>query len=341
MRFSALIRVCCIAFMDKLSFYLAKSFSMKKQLPTCSQSVMIKPVLSIGKLGDWDSIHATFASVTRDNNSYRMYYSGKGTSGLTQIGLAYSHDGLSWTKYEYNPILKVGKKGCWDSLEVYCPIVWKDAESWKMIFTGCDAYQSQHFQVGMASSDNGIDWIKSMNNPIFNSHNSWTRNSWGQYETEAWGLFFDGKKYNLLYNPVNRRPRQIGIAKSDDLIIWKDYPEPLLPSQGFPWDIGYMKYCAHIFKLKHSLYFLSAVSDMTYMKSRIGLWRINSFQEKSVQFLGYVIDTSFDWCRIEVDTPFILEDTRNNRMLCYYGGRSKQNRWTEGIVLFNLEALSK
>jgi predicted GH43/DUF377 family glycosyl hydrolase len=322
-----------------LCAFLSPLFPVKNQLLAYAKPIGTSPLLSLGKQSDWDSTYATWASVTREDNSWLMHYSGKDKAGHLRIGLALSQDGLKWTKYKDNPILDIGVQGSWDATHVYCPIVWKEANSWKMIFTGCSTHA---FQVGLAISDDGISWKKSERNPIFGSCNSWTLNSWGKHETEGWGLFFDGHEYNLLYNPVTRRPRQIGLATSRDFVSWKELLEPILPSHGYPWELGYMKYCGHIFKCGENRYILSAVSNMGYSKSRIGLWRVSSLMHpREKQFLGYIVDTSTNWSEKEVDTPFVVEDAANHKVLCYYGGKSRRNNWYEGLVSVELEALCR
>jgi len=316
-------------------------FPVGDDLLAYSRSVGTNPLLPLGRYSEWDGAYASWASVVREDASWRMYYSGKDNAGHLRIGLALSQDGLKWTKYKNNPILGVGMPGSWDSVYVYCPIVWRDTGAWKMMFTGCDS-QYSHFQLGLASSSDGVNWEKSKRNPVFSSCNSWTLNSHGKHETEGWGLLFDGHEYSLLYNPVMRRPRQIGLATSEDLLSWKERPDPILPSKGLPWQLGYMKYCAHIFKSNEGIYLLYAVSNMNYSKSRIGLSRLSSLKDaRNMQFLGYVADTSSSWCRKEVDTPFVVRDAAHGRILCYYGGRSERNEWHEGSISIDLEALNK
>lgn len=325
-----------------LCVFLSPLFPVKDKLLPYAKPIGTNPLLFPGKQSDWDSTYATWASLIRENTSWLMYYSGKDKAGHLRIGLALSQDGLKWTKYKDNPILDVGVQGSWDAMLVYCPIVWKEANSWKMMFTGCDSLDSHHFQIGLAVSYDGISWNKSERNPIFSSYNSWTLNSWGKHEAEGWGLFFDGHEYNLLYNPVSRRPRQIGLATSKDLVSWKELPEPILPSHGFPWELGYMKYCAHTFKCGENIYLLSAVSNISYSKSRIGLWRVSSLRHiRDMQFLGYIVDTSSNWSEKEVDTPFMVEDAANRRVLCYYGGKSRGNNWYEGLVSVELGAIRR
>lgn len=329
-----------------LSCVLFSNLSQEKSdLIDCVKPVGINQLLPLGKPEDWDSTYATWASVVHEDDSWRLYYSGKDTKGNIRVGLAFSSDGMNWTKYQRNPILDIGPKGNWDSMFVYCPLVRKEKELWKMIFTGCDRHGSMHFQIGLAFSDDGTHWIKSEKNPVYSNSNTWTINSWGKHETEGWGLIYDGDQYSLLYNSVTRRPRQIGLATSKDLICWKELAKPVLPSEGFPWELGYMKYCAYPFRFQENIYILCAVSNMNYGKSRIGLWRIDSFERAQYRaFLGYVLDTSPPWCHKEVDTPFVVlgkNEDEQCKLFCYYGGKSKQNEWHIGVVLLDLAALPK
>lgn len=138
----------------------------RRQLPTVATPLEINPLLPLGKHGGWDSVYASWASILHDDVYRRMYYSGKDRHGYLRIGLAFSEDGLNWTKYRSNPILDVGPVRAWDALYVYCPIVWKEKESWKMLFTGCDSPHNMHFQVGLAESQDGNSWTKFKGNPV-------------------------------------------------------------------------------------------------------------------------------------------------------------------------------
>jgi hypothetical protein len=60
-----------------------------------------------------------------------------------------------------------------------------------------------------------------------------------------------------------------------------------------------------------------------------------------MQFLGYIVDTSSNWSEKEVDTPFMVEDAANRRVLCYYGGKSRGNNWYEGLVSVELGAIRR
>ena len=67
-------------------------------------------------LGTFDENGLSCGSVIKDNQGYKLYYSGYNHSLLVyEIGLATSVDGTHWTKYVTNPIMKVGLAGSWDT----------------------------------------------------------------------------------------------------------------------------------------------------------------------------------------------------------------------------------
>lgn len=291
------------------------------------------PIISSGGTGQWDELYASWGSVVRvSRTEWRLYYSGKDTRGKLRIGLACSEDGFCWRKYQSNPILSYGSSGNWDEGGVYCPVVWKDLAEWKMIFTGLES--NHHYQIGIAQSDDGINWFKSQHNPVFCSSERSNVNVYGKPEAEGWGLFFDETGYYLLYNSVTKKPREVYVAFSKDLISWKSVSStPLLASEGSFLQLGYMKYCACPYKFGEHILVFSAVSDRRYKKSAIGLWEIKSLlNPREKEFLGYVAKQKHSWCEKEFDTPFPINDPANGQIRCYFGGRSRYKKWAEGVV---------
>ncbi|MEK7134464.1 MAG: hypothetical protein AAB819_01935 [Patescibacteria group bacterium] len=63
------------------------------------------PVVRVGGNGEWDSIKADNPFVMFDEGMYKMWYRGQNLS-YSAIGYATSSDGIQWTKYSENPILK-------------------------------------------------------------------------------------------------------------------------------------------------------------------------------------------------------------------------------------------
>jgi len=63
----------------------------------------------------WDSGSIYSPSVYYNGTTFWLWYSGLGpNNGPSQIGLATSPDGATWTRYPSNPILSPGAQGTWD-----------------------------------------------------------------------------------------------------------------------------------------------------------------------------------------------------------------------------------
>ena len=197
------------------------------------------PILSPGASGAWDDHGATFASVIYDSlaRAFRMYYHGFSYTGVHQIGLATSPDGMNWTKYA-GTIVTPGP-GAWDGQSVRVPMVWKEGPTnYRMIYTGSG---SGGLQVGYATSTDGIHWTKSPSNPVFNDP------TWAHGATESWGVMKVGSQYLMWYSDFGMR--QSGIAVSTDLVTWAPYqPGPIFVSSGVPTDDRYSQFCPFSFK---------------------------------------------------------------------------------------------
>src|SRR5512137_2545662 len=65
------------------------------------------PTLPIGSPGSWDESITLDPNVYRDADGlYKMYYFGWNHLYSSGIGYATSSDGISWTKYPGNPVLR-------------------------------------------------------------------------------------------------------------------------------------------------------------------------------------------------------------------------------------------
>ena len=123
------------------------------------------PVLLTGDWGSWDAAVIQDPFVMKIDEIYYMWYSGfpewiEGTdlTGVYQIGLAYSSDGITWTKSENNPVLIEGSNGSWDDVLVGFPSIILEDDVLHMYYTGLsdsiipefpDPY---HWDIGCATS---------------------------------------------------------------------------------------------------------------------------------------------------------------------------------------------
>lgn len=146
-----------------------------------------EPVLLPGPEGSWDDHAVLHPSVVKTEDGYAMYYDGnRGDSAEErdrQIGLAFSTDGATWTKYdiptttativaESDPIFKPGRSGEWDRDRVMDANVMQTPDGWIMI------YESSHFLVdrqqrdyglGTAVSEDGITWTRTEENQFLST----------------------------------------------------------------------------------------------------------------------------------------------------------------------------
>ena len=106
------------------------------------------PVMSPGASGQWD--HVVFGPrVLYIDNNYYMFYTGETVVYQSdKIGLATSVDGLAWTKYPSNPVLKP-TVGQWDGSRTNLGSVLMDSDTLKMYYTGMN---SSNMQIGLATS---------------------------------------------------------------------------------------------------------------------------------------------------------------------------------------------
>ncbi len=86
-----------------------------------------QPVISLGSAADWDSSYVTHGAIfpsSEEPGKWYFYYSGGRNAAHEGIGMAYSTDhGVTWTKYESNPIVSINDGVWWRSSRCYTPAV--------------------------------------------------------------------------------------------------------------------------------------------------------------------------------------------------------------------------
>jgi hypothetical protein len=293
------------------------------------------PILSPGASGAWDDHGATFASVIYDSlaGEFRMYYHGYSYTGVHQIGLATSPDGMNWTKYAGNPIVTPGP-GAWDGQSVRVPMVWKEGlTDYRMIYTGAG---SGGLQIGYATSTDGIHWTKSASNPVFNDP------TWAHGATENWGVMKVGSQYLMWYSDFGMR--QSGIAVSTDLVTWAPYQAgPIFASSGVPSDDRYSQFCSFSFKYEGYYYVLMPSYSSVANYSKNYLYRSSSpyfpTSDRHIVRITRTLGPDGAWDDHDGDTPYILtldiERTKffNDQIWCYYSSEEGSDYWREGLMI--------
>lgn len=121
------------------------------------------PVLSPTP-GTWDSDYVILPTVLFDpSNGYMMWYVGS-SQKFAGIGYAVSPDGYTWTKHT-GPVLTPGPTGAWDSAYVSLGSVAWNGTVFTMWYVG-GGLTFQNGAVGLATSTDGMNWIKYSRNPV-------------------------------------------------------------------------------------------------------------------------------------------------------------------------------
>jgi predicted GH43/DUF377 family glycosyl hydrolase len=179
------------------------------------------PVLAPTTQG-WDSLRMDLPRVLFHEGVYRMWYSGY--DGFQwRIGHAASADGLTWERHA-DPVL-AGTPGAWDGSGVWGACVLWDGRRFLMWYTGTRHGQSfpdgrtigllRDAHIGLATSEDGLHWIKQGTKPIL------TKGSTPSV------LTFGGV-YRMWYThiPSDRivDTHQIRYATSTDGLFWRVHP---------------------------------------------------------------------------------------------------------------------
>ena len=179
----------------------------------------------------WEKEEISPNSILLEDGIYKLWYHGGGyirerrRLGNGRIGYATSKDGLSWVKYQGNPVLDIGPANAFDSVQAAEPRVFHLPDGYRMYYTGQDGSQTS---LGMATSPDGVHWTKYAGNPILDKK-AW-RGFWG-------GAFFlENGIWHLWHGAVASADSQstsphaaIGTSLrymwSTDGITWKDGPD--------------------------------------------------------------------------------------------------------------------
>ncbi|WP_455391553.1 hypothetical protein, partial [[Eubacterium] cellulosolvens] len=210
------------------------------------------PVLS-PTASAWDSFAVSNPNVIYDGELYKMWFTGQDSASDRRIGYATSTDGFNWIKHSNNPVLDLGSTGKWDSHYAQNPFVIFENELYKMWYIGLGT--PTYYQLGYATSTDGINWTKHPNNPIMQS-------SIGYYDGIL-NMFVIPTEYNYLGwyelgDGTGNNIREIYHATSNDGIRWVNYTYNPVLKKGASgsWDDVFVGHAnIHYIKKQYYMYY--------------------------------------------------------------------------------------
>jgi len=196
------------------------------------------PIIDVGNKGSYDShyIAGNGDAVRIDGRTYFYYQATCGDLSYAAIALAVSKDGRTFEKTPNAPVLTPGSTGSWDEGAVADPNVISFNGKLYMYYLGQDRLLEQ--RLGLAVSDDGVNWIKHARNPILDIGPADAFDARG-LGTPA--VVYQPPYFVMLY--TGRSPsenRNIGVAVSRDGVSWRKLNQaPLIPpGQRVAWNSG-------------------------------------------------------------------------------------------------------
>jgi predicted GH43/DUF377 family glycosyl hydrolase len=128
----------------------------------------LNPVIS-RKYDTFYSVHAANPDIIEYEDKFFLYFRGQGIGGHDQIGLAYCQknefDGVHWQMHENNPIIKVDNGiESFDNEHILDPAAIIVDKKVFLYYSGHS--KNKKYSIGLAVSDDGINFYKSTNNPV-------------------------------------------------------------------------------------------------------------------------------------------------------------------------------
>ncbi len=171
------------------------------------------PVLQ-ATAGAWDSTEVRYPAVVQNGSNYLMIY--QGTGSASELGLATSTDGVSWTKNAGAVVTSYGVHSA------YVPGTLLYVSGQYMLYYTVDGY------VGLMTSADGVTWSDS--GAVFMNTSSVA------YSRPA--VIYDGTKYRMWYTRITDANDgtiatsglfsvTIGYADSPDGVTWTTYGNPI------------------------------------------------------------------------------------------------------------------
>ena len=177
-----------------------------------------EPVLKPDCEWEKNSVVGPYVYHDKENEKYRMWYSGGGWAEPDALGYAESPDGINWTKYADNPFMLPNPANNFEALRLAAPeIVLQDGWHY-MFYIGFEELFNAH--ICLARSKDGInEWEHCRDNPIIRGG---LPDSFDYGNTYKSSLYYDkdNDRWFLYYNGSNNSVERIGLAIHPGERLW-------------------------------------------------------------------------------------------------------------------------
>lgn len=230
-----------------------------------------EPILKLGERGTFDEFGTYPASVIKNDNDVVVYYGGwtrcESVPFNVAIGMAISKDnGETFKKAGDGPILSYSIN---EPFILSGPKIRRFNNRWYLFYIAGNKWIPNNgkpepvYKIRMATSDDGINWVKSDKDLI--------ENKLEENEAQASpDVFFYNNRYHMFFcyrYSLNFRDKEkgyrIGYAFSDDLVTWvRDDAKAGIDVCELGWDSEMISY-PHVFELDNNIY-------MFYLGNQVG-----------------------------------------------------------------------
>ncbi len=228
------------------------------------------PVLQSGT--GWETGWLHPYSVLQVGDEYWMWYGGTEGGGLpSDVGVAFSDDGLSWHRYDGNPIFSPQPDpDAWDNSRIEHFTVLQEDGRFLAWYAG-DANFDRRFRIGYAESSDGIAWSRSPD-PVLDVG---PPGSWDDHFVTPAAVLREGSEYRMYYwgeaviTPWVRTWK-MGLATSPDGVNWEKYASnPVFEGQSDSWDVGVLDMA--VVKVGAIYYMVYQGNEEARDRTRLGL----------------------------------------------------------------------
>lgn len=176
-----------------------------------------------------------FLSTHWEGNELFTYYIKNINDVQSSTGLAMSNNGTEFT--DQGEVLGLGDSGTFDERIASFPGVWKDGNTWYLVYEGAGFRNEFPGDIGLATSQNGVDWVKDPN-PIL-SHDDSDAGVWEMTNLGTPMLWKEGNTWYLFYHGFDNTDVKIGVATGVDIRNLRRFSDnPILPNDNYSWESG-------------------------------------------------------------------------------------------------------